>query len=81
MLISIQEREYTMDLIVLPGLAIDVILGMKWMSGHRVLIDMSTRTIMLREPKGEGAFLMPLPEVLIFKTCLVLSKPLLFVIF
>ena len=29
-LISIQEREYTMDLIVLPGLAIDVILGMKW---------------------------------------------------
>ena len=27
-LISIQEREYTMDLIVLPRLAIDVILGM-----------------------------------------------------
>ena len=27
--ISIQEREYTMDLIVLPGLAIDVILGMR----------------------------------------------------
>ena len=27
-LISIQEREYTMDLIILPGLAIDVILGM-----------------------------------------------------
>ena len=26
-LISIQERKYTMDLIVLPGLAIDVILG------------------------------------------------------
>ena len=33
-LISIQEREYTMDLIVLPGLAIDMILGMKWMSDH-----------------------------------------------
>ena len=28
-LISIQEREYTVDLIVLPRLAIDVILGMK----------------------------------------------------
>ena len=27
-LIPIQEREYTMDLIVLPGLDIDVILGM-----------------------------------------------------
>ena len=49
-LISIQEREYTMDLIVLPRLAIDVILGMKWMSGHGVLIDTSTQTIMFREP-------------------------------
>ena len=60
-LISIQERKYTMDLIVLLGLAIDVIFGIKWMSGHRVLIDTSTRTIMLREPKGGGAFLVPLP--------------------
>ena len=59
-LISIQEREYTMDLIVLPGLSIDVILGMKWMSDHGVLIDTSTRTIMLREPKGGNAFLVPL---------------------
>ena len=50
-LLSIQEREYTMDLIVLPGLAIDVILGIGWMSGHGVLIDTTTRTIMLREPK------------------------------
>ena len=51
-LISIQEREYIVDLIVLPGLAIDMILGMSWMSGHGVLIDTSTRTIMMREPKG-----------------------------
>ena len=51
-----------MDLIVLPGLAINVILGMSWMSDHGVLIDTSTRTIMLREPKGEGAFLGPLPR-------------------
>ena len=60
-LISIQEREYTMDLIVLLGLSIDVILGMKWMSDHGVLIDTSTRTIMLREPKGGNAFQVPLP--------------------
>ena len=50
-----------MDLIVLPGLSIDVILGMKWMSDHWVLIDTSTRTIMLREQKGGNAFLVPLP--------------------
>ena len=61
-LISKQEREYTMDLIVLPGLAIDVILGMKWMSAHKVLIDTSTQTIMLGEAKGDGAFLVPLPK-------------------
>ena len=51
-----------MDLIVLPGLAIDVILGMSWMSDHGVLIDTSTWTIMLREPKGGNAFLVPLPQ-------------------
>ena len=51
-----------MDLIVLPGLAIDVILGMSWMSGHGVLIDTTTRTIMLRAPKGSNAFLVPLPR-------------------
>ena len=51
-----------MDLIILPGLAIDVILGMNWMRGHGVLIDTTTRTIMLREPKGSNAFLVPLPQ-------------------
>ena len=61
-LISIQEREYTMDLIVLLGLSIDVILGMSWMSDHGVLIDTSTCTIMLREPKEGNAFLVPLPQ-------------------
>ena len=61
-LISIKEREYTMDCIVLLGLGIDVILGMNWVSGHGVLIDTSTRTIMLREPKGDSAFLVPLPR-------------------
>jgi hypothetical protein len=60
--ISISEGEYITDLIVLPGLGIDVILRMKWMSDHRVLIDTSTRVIMLREPKGNDAFLVPLPR-------------------
>ena len=60
-LIYIQEREYMMDLIILLGLTIDVILGMSWMTDHGVLIDTSTRTIMLREPKGGNAFVVPLP--------------------
>ena len=32
------------------------------MSGHGVLIDTTTRTIMLREPKRGSAFLVPLPQ-------------------
>ena len=59
-LISIQGREYTADLIILPGLSISVILGMNWMKDHGVLIDTSTHTIMLREPMGGNAFLVPL---------------------
>ena len=51
-----------MDLIVLPGLRIDVILGMKWMSAHGVIIDTTYRTVELREPKGHGTFIVPLPR-------------------
>ena len=53
---------YMSDMVVLPGLGIDVILGMKWMSGHGVLIDTSTRVIMLRDPISNEAFLVPLPR-------------------
>ena len=59
-LMSIQGREYTTYLIILPGLSISVILGMNWMKYHGALIDTSTRTIMLREPTGGNAFLVPL---------------------
>ena len=62
MLISILEREYTTDLIVLLGLSISVILAMNWMKDHGVLINTSTQTVMLREPKGGNAFLVPLSQ-------------------
>ena len=48
--IKISEQDYTANLVILPGLGIDVILGMNWMMNHSVLIDTSTRTIMLRDP-------------------------------
>ena len=60
--ILISNREYTVDLVVLPSLGIHVILGMKWMSGHGVLIDTSTRVVMLRDPINKEAFLVPLPR-------------------
>ena len=51
-----------MELIVLPGLGIDVILGTKGMSAHGIIIDTANRTIELWEPKGDGTFIMPLPR-------------------
>ena len=60
--ISISNREYTADLVVFPRLGIDVILGMKWMSGHGVLINTSTWVIMLRESDSKNVFLVPLPR-------------------
>ena len=51
-----------MDLLVLPGLGIDVILGMNLMSSHGVLIDTSTRVVMLRDPSNQEGFLVQLPR-------------------
>jgi hypothetical protein len=48
--IEIEGRSYQVDLVVLLGLGIDVILGTNWMSSLGVLIDTSTREVMLRDP-------------------------------
>jgi hypothetical protein len=67
--IEIGERKFLFDLVVLPGVGIDVILGMKWMSGNGVLIDTSTHVIMLRDPVDKKGFLVQLPrEITIHNT-------------
>jgi len=60
--LEIGDRQFLADLIVLPGVGIDVILGMKWMSGNGVLIDTTTRVVMLRDPGTKEAFLVQLPR-------------------
>ena len=62
MQLEIEGRSYQVDLVVLPGLGIDVILGMNWMSSHGVLIDTSTRVVMLRDPSNQEGFLVQLPR-------------------
>ena len=47
--LEIEDHQFLADLVVLPGVSIDVILGMKWMSGNGVLIDTTTHVVMLRE--------------------------------
>jgi predicted aspartyl protease len=58
----IEGRKYLVTLVVLPGLGIDVIMGMNWMSENGVLIDTSTRVIMLRDPTDRKGFLVQLPR-------------------
>jgi hypothetical protein len=60
--IEIGDQEFLVDLVVLPGVGIDVILGMKWMSGNGGLIDTSTRVVMLRDPVDKKGFLVQLPH-------------------
>jgi hypothetical protein len=60
--IEIGDQEFFVDLVVLPGVGIDVILGMKWMSGNGVLIDTSTHVVMLRDPVDKKGFLVQLPR-------------------
>jgi hypothetical protein len=58
---EIEGQKYLITLVVLPRLGIDVILGMNWMSQNRVLIDTSTRVVMLRDPTDQKGFLVQLP--------------------
>jgi len=44
--LEIGDHQFLADLVVLPGVGIDVILGMKWMSGNGVLIDTTTCVVM-----------------------------------
>jgi len=60
--LEIGDRQFLADLVVLPGVGIDVILGMQWMSCNGVLIDNTTRVVMLRDPNTKEAFLVQLPQ-------------------
>ena len=60
--LEIGDRHFLADLVVLPSVGIDVILRMKWMSGNGVLIDTTTRVVILRDPGTKEAFLVQLPR-------------------
>jgi hypothetical protein len=60
--LKISNRRYKLNLIVMPGLALDVIMGMSWMNHMGVVIDVGGRSISLKEPSGEGTFRVVLPR-------------------
>ena len=60
--LCIANRQYMLNLIVMPGLVLDVIIGMNWMNKMGVVIDVGGRIISLKEPVGEGTFQVTLPR-------------------
>jgi hypothetical protein len=60
--LNIADRQYKLNLIVMPGLVLDVIMGMNWMNKMGVVIDVGSRTISLKEPIGDDTFQVELPH-------------------
>jgi hypothetical protein len=46
----------------MPGLVLDVIMGMNWMKEWDAVIDAGKRVLSLTEPQGSGSFQVPLPH-------------------
>ena len=44
----INDREFPADLIALPFREFDMILGMDWLSKHRVIVDCDKRSVVLK---------------------------------
>ena len=44
----INDREFPVDLIALPFREFDLILGMDWLSKHRVIVDYDKRSVVLK---------------------------------
>ena len=67
-----------MNLIVMPGLVLDVIIGMNWMKDWGAILDTGSRVLTLKDPLGEGTFQVPLPRRtdLISVTCATIVIPI-----
>jgi len=46
----------------MPGLVLDIIIGMNKMTDWGAVIDAGQRTLSLKDPKGEGMFQVKLPQ-------------------
>jgi hypothetical protein len=60
--LELGSRKFRVNLIVMPGLVLDVIIGMNWMKNWGAVIDISSRLLTLKDPQAEGTFLVPLPR-------------------
>jgi hypothetical protein len=54
--LELGNRKFRVNLIVMPRLVLDVIIGMNWMKDWRTVIDTGSRVLTLKDPQGEGTF-------------------------
>jgi hypothetical protein len=54
--LELGSRKFRVNLIVIPGLVLDVIIGMNWMKEWGAVIDTGSRVLTLKDPQGEGTF-------------------------
>jgi hypothetical protein len=62
--LRIEGRDFQAQLIIMPGLSFDVIMGMNWMRTWDVILDTENRTLSPREPRGTEMFQVTLPRCL-----------------
>ena len=48
--LDIGNRVFCVNLVVMPGLVLDIIMGMNWMKEWDAVIDAGKRVLSLREP-------------------------------
>ena len=60
--LDISNRVFRVNLVVMPGLVLDVIMGINWMNEWDAVIDARKRVLSLREPRGNCSFQVPLPR-------------------
>jgi len=60
--LDISNRVYRVNLVVMPSLVLDVVMGMNWMKEWDVVIDAGKRVLSLGEPRGNSSFQVPLPR-------------------
>jgi hypothetical protein len=60
--LELGSQKFRVNLIVMPGLVPDVIIGMNWMKDWGAVIYTGSRVLTLKDPQGEGTFQVPLPR-------------------
>jgi hypothetical protein len=60
--LELDSRKFRVNLIVMPRLVLDVIIGINWMKEWGAVIDAGSRVLTLKDPQGESTFQVPLPK-------------------